>query len=508
MAPKSLLPILLPLGLAAAACVSSGDQNTINSLFQSGGAGTVVQLCAGTVLSVSDAITFTADNQELSTSGYPTDDTRGTIQAAANSNASTLITGYGFDGLKLTNIQVDGLRPSLGAVEDGGANIELGQASSGIVVSNIASRNSRGWSCLHVIQSGDSTAPCTNVTISNNQIGPCGNEGTNSAGAGQWADGISFACQDSLIENNHVSGSTDGGIVLFGAPGTKVQGNTIVSSPTDTGFGAINMVDWLYDGSYANVVVTNNTITGDKLFNVGIAIGAYVWGFSDGTNPLQGPATVTDNVFSGNITFPIAINGWTNGLTATGNDVSGVTNPNSAFSESNDCSAATKALWTENAHLSYYPAGLTGSSNLQTDFVAAKNNATAFLCTTAPLPASVSYAPNELNVGPGSTLANLHNGIVTNYQGDNNIVTSNTSTGDYVTLWASGNTSSTCGSDATACSCVFQSDGNFVTDVSGQAQFSSGTTNTGHTLTFLNQSPWIQITDESGKVVWTTADTS
>lgn len=88
-----------------------------------------------------------------------------------------------------------------------------------------------------------------------------------------------------------------------------------MSSPTNTGFGAINMVDWLYDGSYDNVVVTNNTITGDKLFNIGIAIGAYVWGFADGTNPLQGPATVTNNVFSGNITFPIAINGWTNGLT-------------------------------------------------------------------------------------------------------------------------------------------------------------------------------------------------
>lgn len=42
------------------------------------------------------------------------------------------------------------------------------------------------------------------------------------------------------------------------------------------------MVDWLYDGSYANVVVTNNIITGNKLFNVGIAIGAYVWGFGTG----------------------------------------------------------------------------------------------------------------------------------------------------------------------------------------------------------------------------------
>lgn len=111
-----------------------------------------------------------------------------------------------------------------------------------------------------------------------------------------------------------VEGSTDGGIVLFGAPGTTVQGNTIVSSATDSGFGAINMVDYLYDGSYANVVVTNNTITGQKLFNAGIAIGAYAWSFNDDTF-LQGPATITNNVFSGNIPFAIGVNGWTGGLT-------------------------------------------------------------------------------------------------------------------------------------------------------------------------------------------------
>lgn len=74
------------------------------------------------------------------------------------------------------------------------------------------------------------------------------------------------------------------------------------------------MVDYLYDGSYANVVVTNNTITGQKLFNVGIAIGAFAWSFNDDAF-LQGPATVTNNVFSGNIPFAIGVNGWTGGLT-------------------------------------------------------------------------------------------------------------------------------------------------------------------------------------------------
>lgn len=110
------LAIFPMLGFAAAACLSSGDQTTINNLFSSGGAGTVVQICAGTTISVTGTITFTADNQELSTSGYPTDDTRAIIQPASGSSVSMLLSGYGFDGLRVKNIQFDGLRPSLGLV--------------------------------------------------------------------------------------------------------------------------------------------------------------------------------------------------------------------------------------------------------------------------------------------------------------------------------------------------------------------------------------------------------
>lgn len=120
-----------------------------------------------------------------------------------------------------------------------------------------------------------------------------------------------------LIPVIQVSGSTDGAIVLFGAPGTHVTGNTIISSPTDSGFGAINMVDDLstYNGSFSGVVVSNNVITGQKLFAAGIAMGSCVWGGSCDGAPLSGPATITDNTFAGNITFPMAINRWTGGLT-------------------------------------------------------------------------------------------------------------------------------------------------------------------------------------------------
>ena len=110
--------LLLSLAcLASAACISSGDQTTVNDLFTSGGAGTIVQLCTNTVLTVSAPIEFTANNQEISTEGYPTDDTRATIQPASGTSVTTMITGYGFNEIRILNIQLDGLRPTLGFVE-------------------------------------------------------------------------------------------------------------------------------------------------------------------------------------------------------------------------------------------------------------------------------------------------------------------------------------------------------------------------------------------------------
>lgn len=60
------------------------------------------------------------------------------------------------------------------------------------------------------------------MTVQNNDIGPCGTDTF-----GTWADGISFACANGLVQNNMIDNPTDGGIVLFGAPGTLVQNNTI-----------------------------------------------------------------------------------------------------------------------------------------------------------------------------------------------------------------------------------------------------------------------------------------
>lgn len=59
---------------------------------------------------------------------------------------------------------------------------------------------------MHIGEGGAASgaSACSNATITNNDIGPCGLEGHDAAGHGQWADGISFACTNSLVQSNTV----------------------------------------------------------------------------------------------------------------------------------------------------------------------------------------------------------------------------------------------------------------------------------------------------------------
>ncbi|KAF2095224.1 hypothetical protein NA57DRAFT_68186 [Rhizodiscina lignyota] len=497
---KQVLPLLAAAASASAACISSGDQTTINNAFSAGGQGAVVQLCANAVITITGSVTFTAADQELSTEGYPTDDSRATLIVAPGSSASNLVTGK-LDGLRLRNVQLDGNRPNAGWT-GGDANVEMGGLSNGQIIDHVVTRNPRGWSCLHVIGSGDNSNPCRNVTVTNNESGPCGQSGTDANGNGLWADGLSIDCTDTLVQSNTVNGSTDGGIVIFGSPGTVVTENTIYGSEEYLGFGAINMVDDEYSGSYSGVQVTKNTIIGGKMFNLGIGIGAYIWSFND-PSFLSGPATIEDNTISGNVAFPIALNGWEDGITISGNDVSGVTTPRSSFADASSCSTEIQNLFNDNDALVYYPAGVSGTANLQSGFVAASSNITNFLCTSTPKPSSVSFAAGDLSVTPekGSQFAVLSEGVIMQYQGDSNIVVLKSN----AVQWASDHTVSSCGSGAQdQCKLTFSSDGTLASFFGSTEEFSTGTSGSGYTMVCINTAPWIQIKDSSGSVVWDT----
>lgn len=86
-----------------------------------------------------------------------------------------------------------------------------------------------------------------NVRITNNAIGPAGVGADKESG--HWADGISYAASDGLVAGNLIIDTTDGGIVLFNAPGTLVTSNTVVTK-TRLSLGAINMVDFIVCESF------------------------------------------------------------------------------------------------------------------------------------------------------------------------------------------------------------------------------------------------------------------
>jgi parallel beta-helix repeat protein len=196
----------------------------LNNLLANGGDGYILSLCPSAQYIITAPILFAAPNQEISTAGYPSDATRATLvvdgPVADGAGHTTAIDGTcaTCSGIKIRHIQVNGTR--LGAPPtSGGANIEIGGANTGQLVEFTHSFDPRSWSCLHIAEGGLS---CANATIQNNDIGPAGSDAFQ-----QWADGISNACAHSTIRNNMVNNPTDGGIVLFGAPGTQVYNNTV-----------------------------------------------------------------------------------------------------------------------------------------------------------------------------------------------------------------------------------------------------------------------------------------
>ncbi len=101
---------------ARADCEPADPLNTLtdrlNTLLNSSGAGYVLPLCPGVQYHIQAPILFNAQDQEISTVGYPTDDSRATLVVSgpvANGQGHTTAvdgTCQNCSGVKLRNIQV------------------------------------------------------------------------------------------------------------------------------------------------------------------------------------------------------------------------------------------------------------------------------------------------------------------------------------------------------------------------------------------------------------------
>lgn len=364
-------------------CVSSEPADTVtsrlNQLFKNNGAGYKLQLCPGETYTLTDAIYMTAANQELSTAGYPTDDDRAMLvisgQIVNGTGQTTAVDGScnACSGAALRNVQINGSRGNM-TIVTGGANIEFGGHTNGQLIEYVHSFDPRSWSCLHVAEGGNT---CTNITVQNNDIGPAGLDVFQ-----QWADGISVACRNSIVRNNVINNPTDGGIVIFGSPGTQVYNNTI-EVYNQTLLGGINLVDFgAFNGDYSGTVVHDNTIYGgfatddedddgqtkgenddDSIIKIGIAIGPRTWFGNNAYNNISSSGTVTNNKLSGAFTYGIGLTSAKN-FTVTGNSFFG----NYSFIGARGPNCTDNATPSPGAFVVDQKTAV--SSTYQTDFVA------------------------------------------------------------------------------------------------------------------------------------------
>lgn len=250
----------------AQGCLPWGDQTDIQARLQRPGDAAV--LCQNAVFELTAPVVFTADGQKLYTEGFPDGDRRALLKVTGpRQSAAVIMTDR--SNVLLSHVIVDGNRPALGYV-GGDALVLAGGVATGQTIRANRILEPRSWSALHLHEGPEPR--CRDALVEGNAIGPAGRYD------GTWADGISFACTNSIVRGNTIVDATDGGIVVFGARGSLIERN-VIRAETRTLLGGINLVDHApYAGDYRHTVVRDNVIdAAGAVVRIGIGMGLRVW---------------------------------------------------------------------------------------------------------------------------------------------------------------------------------------------------------------------------------------
>ncbi len=271
---------------------SIGDEVALTAALDA--PGTTALLCPGATYHLADQVRVRFADADIHTQGFPAGAGRARLVVVGGPRAGA-IQGVGTSGVSIRNVDIDGNRTTTAAV-DGDALVVLGGNGRDILIDGVTAHDTRTWSTLHLFE-GNPVNPakgCGRALVVDNEFGPAGFPG------GEWADGISLACRASRVARNVIRDATDGAIVIFGAPGSRVEGNFIVAESREL-LGGINMVDFdPFGGDYRGTVVAGNVIaaTGAPI-KVANAMGLPVWGcvFDDAHRNVG--ATVVGNLLLG-----------------------------------------------------------------------------------------------------------------------------------------------------------------------------------------------------------------
>ena len=307
---------------APTTCIGSGTEADIDAVLV--GPGAHALLCQGAVFRLQAPVVLDAPGQTISTVGDPVGAGRARLEIA-DPDLSVALQFTNQSDVEVGYLEVDGRRRTLGfepTPSDGGtgdALVQGGGASTGQVVEHVRIRDARSWSAFHVTE-GPGPSGCSHASVHDDVIiGPA-------AARYEWSDGISFACSASEVVDNTVTDASDGGIVVFGAPGTLVARNTVLAQHQEA-LGGINLVDRQpYDGDYTGTVVRDNTVRSDGApMHIGIAQGWGAWFCADEpheyvTSELHGASVLDNHLGGAQLIYGMVVSGvrdWT----VTGNDV-------------------------------------------------------------------------------------------------------------------------------------------------------------------------------------------
>lgn len=275
-------------------------QYALNNVSQGGGG--TVYLNQGLVVLINQPLKV-PNNVTLTTYGVPgrhhADKLGRLARNAAFNNALVQLS----DNTKLNSVWVDGQRNRFPRGVPGSSMasaINVLASGSNIEVSNNLITDAPGGTSLKYNGGIGEGYTCTNGVVTDNLITAYGSSHYE---ADNWTDGLTIACEDSLIDRNEIIDATDVSIVLFRAKGSRqrsIVSNNLSLNAGNSAFSAIAL-DTFYGVTgkslhdFTGTKVINNTFWSSPVAHtdIGLSIGTRAW-FGNNADTGKG-AIVTGN---------------------------------------------------------------------------------------------------------------------------------------------------------------------------------------------------------------------
>lgn len=188
-----------------------------------------------------------------------------------------------FSGSSLKSVWIDGQRNNVGFHHYWINLLASGnfapRGNDNLTVQNVRLSNTAGWSTYQHMGTYEN-CPCSNAYIADNLITAYASNHIEA-----WSDGLSIACEDTLVERNDVIDATDVGIVLFrsgdAAQHSIIRNNTIFNGGNST-YGGIAVDPLNSDGpsfSFVGAEIYNNLIWASNSAHMDIilSVGTKAW---------------------------------------------------------------------------------------------------------------------------------------------------------------------------------------------------------------------------------------